>query len=381
MNKQDKSEIVKILSNLVSINTAYPPAHSDKINSFIYNYLKYSKLNLLLKGPNKNKISLIAKNFSGNAKSIVFNSHIDTVQPNKKDWKTNPYKLTKIGNYLHGLGSVNCKGSAAVHIYLAKKFNQFFPKISEKVTFTFVTDEENLGSEGSFYLRQNQLINPHTLILGAPTNNNLIVEERGVFWTSVYLKGKTSHAGEPDKGINAIEKANKIIFKLQTSYKKYIQRYNCKNQKSTINIGLIKGGHNVNVVPAQAYFQVDRRITKKESIRSSFKEMKKIIQKEDKTAKVVFNTGTNSFASNKKNQYLQNLYHSYLDVKGKKPKFLSCIGVSDGRYFANDNINIINIGPGDGDQGHRSNEKMKINELYDYFKILFKFFQNINKNV
>ena len=132
------------------------------------------------------------------------------------------------------------------------------------------------------------------------------MEERGVFWTSVYLKGKTSHAGEPDKGINAIEKANKIIFKLQTSYKKYIQRYNCKNQKSTINIGLIKGGHNVNVVPAQAYFQVDRRITKKESIRSSFKEMKKIIQKEDKTAKVVFNTGTNSFASNKKNQYLQN---------------------------------------------------------------------------
>jgi len=36
-------------------------------------------------------------------------------------------------------------------------------------------------------------------------------------------------------------------------------------------------------------------------------------------------------------------------------------------------INIINIGPGDGDEGHRANEKMLIADLSNYYKILFNF--------
>lgn len=378
MNGKDKKEIVKILKGIVAINSAYPPGNSTKINKYIYNYLKSSKLNLSLKGPNKNKMSLIAKNFNGNKKSIVFNSHIDTVQPNKKDWLTNPYQLVKKGNYLYGLGSVNCKGSAAVQIYLAKKLNSLFPNLKENITFTFVTDEENLGSDGSYFLRKKKLINPHTLILGAPTNNNFIVKERGVFWASVYLKGKTSHAGEPHKGVNAIEKANKIIYGLQTKYKKHLKKFNIQNQMSTMNIGLIRGGHNVNVVPSDAYFQIDRRITKKENVKSSFQELKYFIRKIEPTAQVIFDTGTNGFSSNTNNKYLNNLFHAYNKVKKTSPKFLSCIGVSDGRYFANDKINIVNIGPGDGVEGHRSNEKMKINELFDYFNILCSFLNKLN---
>jgi acetylornithine deacetylase/succinyl-diaminopimelate desuccinylase family protein len=377
MNNKDKSEIVNILKNLVAINSAYPPGNSTKLNNYIFHYLKLAKLNVSLKGPHQNKLSLIAKNFKGNKKSIVFNSHIDTVQPNNKDWFTNPFKLVKKGNYLYGLGSVNCKGSAAVQIYFAKQLKTIFPKLKEKISFTFVTDEENLGPDGSFYLRKKKLVNPHTLILGAPTNNNFIVEERGVFWASVYVKGKTSHAGEPHKGINAIEKANKIIYNLQNKYKKDLRKFNIQNQLSTMNIGLINGGHNVNVVPSDAYFQIDRRITKKEKVDTSFEELKKFIKKIDPTAKVIFDTGTNGFSSNKNNIYLNKLYKSCFDIKKNKPKFLSCIGVSDGRYFANDKINIVNIGPGDGNEGHRSNEKMKISELFDYYKILCSFVKTL----
>ena len=377
MNNKDKSEIIKILKNLVAINSSYPPGNSTQLNKYIFNFLKRAKLNVSLKGPHKNKLSLIAKNYNGKQKSIVFNSHIDTVQPNKKDWITDPFTLTKKGNYLHGLGAVNCKGSAAVQMYLASQLKNLFPNLKEKISFTFVTDEENLGPDGSFYLRKKKLINPHTLILGAPTNNNFIVEERGVFWASVYVKGKTSHAGEPHKGINAIEKANKIIYNLQTKYRISLKKFNIHNQLSTMNIGLMNGGHNVNVVPSNAYFQIDRRITKKEKVDSSFQELKQFIQKYDPTAKVLFDTGTNGFSSNKNNIYLNKLYHSYLSVKKTKPRFLSCIGVSDGRYFANDKINIVNIGPGDGNEGHRSNEKMKISELFDYYNILCDFIKNL----
>ena len=57
------------------------------------------------------------------------------------------------------------------------------------------------------------------------------------------------------------------------------------------------------------------------------------------------NYGTNPFKSNKSNFYLKELSKSKELVTKRKAKFLSSIGVSDGRYFADDNINIININP------------------------------------
>ena len=106
------------------------------------------------------------------SKSLVFNSHIDTVKPIHEEWKTNPYSLKVTNKYSYGLGAVNCKASAAVQLYIAKNLKKNFKNLKERICFTFVTGEENLGPEGTFYLRKKNLIKPHTLILGAPTNNN-----------------------------------------------------------------------------------------------------------------------------------------------------------------------------------------------------------------
>ena len=52
--------------------------------------------------------------------------------------------------------------------------------------------------------------------------------------------------------------------------------------------------------------------------------------------------------------------------------------MSDGRYFADDNVNIINIGPGTGSEGHKSNEKLINKDIVDYFLILKDFISKIN---
>ena len=48
---------------------------------------------------------------------------------------------------------------------------------------------------------------------------------------------------------------------------------------------------------------------------------------------------------------------------GRKVKFLNATGVSDGRYYADDGIEIINFGPGSGAQGHAANESVPIAEM------------------
>ena len=373
MKKNIQKELLDLLKQIIEIDTCYPPGSSKVFGKFVISYLKNSGLRIKSYGVDKEKINICVSNYKGPKKSIVFNSHIDTVRPISSEWKTNPFDLKIEKNYSYGLGAVNCKGSAAVHLYLAKNFKNLFPDIKENIDFTFVTDEENLGPDGTKYLKKQKVIKPHTLILGAPTNNNFVIEERGVFWLEISVSGKTSHAGEPHKGVNAIEKSAKIVNELNSSFKKFLKKYDIGTHKSTINVGIISGGENVNVVPSKTRIVVDRRITHKEDVKKAFNEIKNFILKIDRSAKVKFLTGTNPFKSNKSNIYLKELSKSKELITGQKSKFLSSIGVSDGRYFADDNVNIINIGPGTGSEGHKSNEKLINKDLVDYFLLLENF--------
>ena len=377
-NKKIQKDLLNLLKTLVKIQTSFPPGYSDKFDKFIRKYLRNSGLKVSsYYDKDKKKLNTVIKNFSGKSKSLVFNSHIDTVHPIFEEWKTNPYNLKITSKYSFGLGAVNCKSSAAVHLYIAKNFKKTFNNLRKKICFTFVTSEENLGPEGTFYLRKKNYINPHTLILGAPTNNNFLIEERGVFWAKIIIKGKTSHAGEPEKGSNAIVKAAKLIVNLNNKYQKKLKQFNSGIHKSTISVGIIKGGENVNVVPFKTEILVDRRITHKEKITTAFSHLKKFINKTEKSLKIEFITGTNPFKSNPKNMYLNELKKSYKKIKKKNPKFLSSIGVSDGRYFADDKVNIINVGPGSGDEGHKSNEKLVNKDILEYYLILKDFLNKL----
>ena len=46
-----------------------------------------------------------------------------------------------------------------------------------------------------------------------------------------------------------------------------LKRFNSGIHKSTISIGIIKGGENINVVPFKTEILIDRRITSKENIK------------------------------------------------------------------------------------------------------------------
>ena len=378
MKNKIEKELLNILKDIVKIDTCYPPGSSRLFSNYVKNYLKKSSLSVKSFGVDKEKINIVASNHKSPKKSLVFNSHIDTVRPIISEWKSNPYNLKIENKFSYGLGAVNCKGSAVVHLYLAKNLKKLFPNLKSNIDFTFVTDEENLGPDGTRYLRKIKKIKPHTLILGAPTNNDFVIEERGVFWIEVEIFGKTSHAGEPHKGLNSIEKASKIINSININYKKILKKYNVGVHKSTINVGMISGGENVNVVPYKTKIVIDRRITHKENIKKSFDQIKKFILKLDSSAKIKFLTGTNPFKSNKSNFYLTELSKSKKLITKRKAKFLSSIGVSDGRYFADDSVNIINIGPGTGSEGHKSNEKLINKDIVDYFLILKDFISKIN---
>ena len=370
MSKKMQSELVAILSDLIALPSPYPPGTSVEICAYTAKRLKKAGYKVEIATHKKGVDNVVAR-MKGKAKGpvIAFNAHVDTVGVGERaNWKSDPYKALVKGGLVYGLGAGNCKGSMAVQIWIAEEIARRGGPASGELIFTFVADEENLGPEGMEYLRDSGKVRPDALILGAQTENNLIVAERGVMWARLTTKGRAAHAGNPAAGDNAILRMMRLVGALSSYYDKALKSRVSGAMKSTVNIGMFHGGHNTNVVPSACTVEIDRRLLPNEKVKDAFKELKKVVDgvgEQKSMYAVEFLTGTNGFFAPENGAAVGAFEAAVKAHSRRKVKFLNATGVSDGRYYADDGIEIINFGPGSGAQGHAANESVPVAEMVD----------------
>ena len=370
MSKKMQSELVAILSDLIALPSPYPPGTSVEICAYTAKRLKKAGYKVEIATHKKGVDNVVAR-MKGKAKGpvIAFNAHVDTVGVGERsNWKSDPYKALVKGGLVYGLGAGNCKGSMAVQIWIAEEIARRGGPASGELIFTFVADEENLGPEGMEYLRKSGKVRPDALILGAQTENNLIVAERGVMWARLTTKGRAAHAGNPAAGDNAILRMMRLVGALSSYYDKALKSRVSGAMKSTVNIGMFHGGHNTNVVPSACTVEIDRRLLPNEKVKDAFKELKKVVDgvgEQKSMYAVEFLTGTNGFFAPENGAAVGAFEAAVKAHSRRKVKFLNATGVSDGRYYADDGIEIINFGPGSGAQGHAANESVPVAEMVD----------------
>jgi acetylornithine deacetylase/succinyl-diaminopimelate desuccinylase family protein len=377
-----KNELVSILSDLIALPSPYPPGTSVEICAYAAKRVKKAGYTVEVAARTKGVDNVVAR-MKGKSKgpTIAFNAHVDTVGVGERaNWKSDPYKALVKGGLVYGLGAGNCKGSMAVQIWLAEEIaRRGGPKTGELI-FTFVADEENLGPDGMAFLRKSGRVRPDALILGAQTENNLIVAERGVMWARLITKGRAAHAGNPAAGDNAILRMMRLVGALTSYYDKALATRVKGAMKSTVNIGMFHGGHNTNVVPSACAVEIDRRLLPNEKVKDAFAELKRVVDAVDEPKSqysVEFLTGTNGFFAPENGRTVAAFEAAVRSKTGRKVKFLNATGVSDGRYYADDKIEIINFGPGSGAQGHAANESVPIADMVEAAEIQLEVVQKL----
>lgn len=361
---------VDLLARLVAIPSTFPPGDTSAVCREIAGLLEAwgYQIELASRSPGVNNVIARARSKTAGP-SIAFNSHIDTVGIGRRDdWKSPPLELTPVdGGALAGLGSANCKGSAATHLWLAQLLAQRGGPRSGEVVFTFVGDEENLGPHGTRYLAEAGLIKPDMLILGAPTSNQLVVRERGVMWVQIETFGRGAHAGAPEAGDNAVLRLLRLLTYLQRDLGDRLGKRTTGALASTMNIGTIEGGENTNVVPAHASATVDRRLLPDvENVQGAFEEIVALLAlagEPTDSYRVTLLTGTNGFSARTDGPLVQAFQQGAQAALDCNLSVIEAIGASDGRYFADADIEIVNFGPGAGAQGHAPNESVPQAEL------------------
>ncbi len=377
MSKSLSSELVSILSDLIALPSPFPPGTSVEICAYAARRLRKAGYKVEIATKTKGVDNVVARlKGKGKGPTIAFNAHVDTVGVGERaSWKSDPFKAVVKGGLVYGLGAGNCKGSMAVQLWLAEEIARRGGPATGELMFTFVADEENLGPDGMEFLRKSGRVRPDVLILGAQTENNLIVAERGVMWARITTKGRAAHAGNPSAGDNAILRMMRLVSGLQSYYDKALAKRKTGAMNSTVNVGMFHGGHNTNVVPSACTVEIDRRLLPDEKVKDAFKELKHVVDgmKEPKGSySVEFLTGTNGFTAPANGVAVTAFESAIKGQTGRKAKFLNATGVSDGRYYADDGIEIINFGPGSGAQGHAANESVPVASMVEAANIQFE---------
>ena len=202
----------------------------------------------------KHNVWAINKYFDPSKKTILLNSHHDTVKPNK-GYMRDPLKAEVLDGKLYGLGSNDAGGCL---VSLLATFTYFYNREDLKYNFLMVAsaEEENTGPNG---LHSIIPILPEIdfAIVGEPTLMNLAIAEKGLMVLNCEAKGTSGHAahGNADNAIyNAIEDIN------------WFKTYEFPKVSETLGkvrmtVTQIEAGSQHNVIPSSCKFVVDVRVT------------------------------------------------------------------------------------------------------------------------
>ena len=365
-----------LLAELIAIPSTTPPGDTRAICEAAGEHFRAAGYDVSMPMRTPPIANLVARLGEGSP-CVVFNSHIDTVGTgDRAAWRTDPFAATKEKGRIYGLGANNCKGSAAVHLWLADEIARRGGPAQGSVVFVLAGDEERLGLEGTAYLREEGLIHPDALVLGSPTENQIIVEERGILWLEIETAGRAAHGGDPPAGDNAILRMMRLLDRLQTELGPRLDARRSGGKVSTMNIGTLHGGENPNVVPDRCTARIDRRLLPDEPVEEAHAEMESVLAGagEPKGSYALRRpVGTNGFSAPLDGPFVSALTAAIEDRLGRPPEVLNALAASDGRFFARDGIEIVNFGPGDGAISHAANEFIPLAEMVEAALILRTF--------
>lgn len=315
----------EILRDLVKFNTI-----NDKDNEEIINYIEDYLQKIGFKTDYKSKC-LVMSNKS--ECDIGFLGHTDTVSYSN-DWTLNPFELSEKDGKLYGLGTCDMKGSIAVILSSVSKIDWNKTKKGIKLFFTY---DEEIGFSGINELTDNNKLFPNTMIIGEPTNNEVINSSKGLLEFKITFKGVSSHSSTPDEGINAIENCIDFIDQLKAYYNE-LKEETIDSKYATMNIGVINGGRSVNIVPDNCEVQIDFRTI-------SINQNEKIIKK------------VNELINNKGAYEIINNINPYLN---SNEKINMSDYITEASFIKSENKYILGVGP---INAHKKDEYITIESL------------------
>ena len=271
-------EQVKFLQELIRVPTDTPPGnnapHAERtaalLKDFGFDAEKHAVPEADVKAYGLETITnLIVRRKYGTGKTIALNAHGDVVPPGE-GWTQKPYGGDIVDGKIYGRASAVSKCDFSTFTFATRALeavNQAANhKLNGNLELHFTYDEEFGGLLGPGWLLDQGLTKPD-LMIAAGFSYQVVTAHNGCLQMEVTVHGKMAHAAIPETGVDALQGAVAVLNALyhqNTLYKAITSKVEGINHPY-VNVGLIEGGTNTNVIPGKVTLKLDRRMIPEEN--------------------------------------------------------------------------------------------------------------------
>ncbi|MGE0331188.1 MAG: ArgE/DapE family deacylase [Ramlibacter sp.] len=267
-------EQVRFLQELIRVPTDTPPGnnapHADRTADLLKAMGLQAEKHVVpaneVKAAGLETITnlIVRRNFGDAGKTIALNAHGDVVPPGD-GWTHDPYGGEIADGKIYGRAAAVSKCDFSTFTFAVRALEAVAKPAKGNVELHFTYDEEFGGEVGPGWLLKKGLTKPD-LMIAAGFSYQVVVAHNGCLQMEVTVHGEMSHAAIPDSGTDALQAATHILnalYALNADYKKITSNV-AGITHPYLNVGLIAGGTNTNVIPGKVVLKLDRRMIPEE---------------------------------------------------------------------------------------------------------------------
>ncbi|MGH3732403.1 MAG: succinyl-diaminopimelate desuccinylase, partial [Acidimicrobiales bacterium] len=297
-----------------------------------------------------------ARTAGHHATRVIVAGHLDTVPGDAS-------AAAIEGDELYGVGACDMKGSLAVMVALAL---DDVPR-SVEVTWIFYTREEISRNESGLLelieLRPD-LVHGDVAILAEPTAGLVEAGCQGTLRVRVDMAGRRAHTARPFAGRNAIHRIAEVVTRV-AQYQPRLVELDAVQYCEQLQVVFVEGGVASNVVPDAATITINHRVAPDRSHEEAVSWLRSYLEDllEDGDEFIVVDWAP-SAAPMLSNDRLQSL----VELSGARAR--GKMGWTDVATFQELEIPAANFGAGDPVLAHRSDERITLEELKLFERVL-----------
>lgn len=228
------------------------------------------------------KMGNIMGRIGNGPRTIVFDSHIDTVGVgDPEEWQWDPFEGKVEDNVLYARGACDEKGSTPGMIY-GMAFARDLGLLDGWTAWYFGNMEEWCdGIAPNTFVEVDPGIKPDFVVIGEPTKMQVYRGHKGRIELKVTAKGVSAHAASNHVGINAIYLLLPVIEGIRDLEPKLGDDPFLGHGKITVSDMKVQTP-SINAVPDEAVIYIDRRMTFGETKEDAIAQVEALIPEESK---------------------------------------------------------------------------------------------------
>ena len=373
---QDVVDLLQQLVRIPSVNPDNAPGTADTgeetLAVFLSGWLESIGARVSLEEIRPGRPNLIARFAPRDGRPrILLGPHLDTV--GVAGMTVDPFGGEIRDGRLWGRGASDTKGPMAAMLWALHENRDLLENLPIAVDFVGFMGEES-GQWGSKDFAKNHGEEYTFALVGEPTSMEIVHVTKGSLWATLRTTGKAVHSSMPERGENAILKLTRALDRLDCHLVSELAGFTHPVLgRSTMNVGVIRGGSRPNIVPDLAEAEIDIRITPAlTAAGGALKLLKDTLEFHDLPVEIVSPHENPPMDTPADHPVIRRLLATGTDVKlAGAPWF------SDAAHLSAGGIPSICIGPGSIDQAHTADEFIELTALREGAEFFTRFVRGL----